>query len=159
MKLKLLLCIVLFLFLIPLVAKVYFAGSSPKAVPEIVTIDVVQKIQVDPYSTSSIRSYILTQFPDAPVMANIASCESQFRQLNKDGSALRGFQNNLDVGVFMVNEYYHKKEATSLGLNLEKLEDNVAFARVLYDRNGTRDWNWSKYPIGKFKGWAQGECS
>lgn len=162
MKSKLLLCILSFLFFVPLIANQFEVPATADNTP---LIQVAQgeitstAASIDLYSTSSIKAYILSQFPNAPVMADIASCESHFRQLNYDGSVLIGKQNSDDTGVFMINKKYHLKEATSLGLNLDIFVDNVAFAKVLYERNGTRDWNWSKYPIGKFQGWAQGECS
>lgn len=44
---------------------------------------------------------------DRPLMVEISRCESQFRQYEKDGSVLRGRVNNMDVGIFQINEYYH----------------------------------------------------
>jgi hypothetical protein len=161
MKSKLLLCILSFLFLVPLLANQYevrpnMAGSTP-----VVLVSEVTPIaaSVDVYSTSSIKQYIRNAFPNAPVMSDIASCESRFRQFNLDGSVYRGRANPHDIGLLQINETYHLEEATKLGMDIYTLDGNVAFAKVLYERNGTRDWNWSKEPIGKFQGWAQGECT
>lgn len=126
------------------------AGSTPVAV--VVTIPKVTEIKVNPYSTSSIREYIKKEFPDAPIMVDVASCESRFRQFKSDGSIYLGKENPLDTGVFQINQYYHLEESKKLGMDIFTLEGNVAFARILYDRNGTRDWNWSKFM------WSNGEC-
>lgn len=77
-------------------------------------------------------------------MVDIASCESHFRQLNKDGNILRGEQNPLDVGAFQINEHYHLEAAKKMGLDIETLEGNIKYARYLYDTQGTKPWNWSR---------------
>jgi len=104
------------------------------------------------YSTSTIREAVIKEFGTSSIMIAVASCESHFRQTNKDGSVFRGKQNPKDVGALQINEYYHLADAKKLGLNIHTLEGNIAYARILYDRNGTRDWNWSK-PM-----WSKGEC-
>lgn len=168
MKSKILICIASFLFFIPQLAlensvpPSYMASSTPVIVQATTTktaVPIVPKPKANVYSTSTLKSRILAAFPDAPVMADIASCESRFRQFNTDGSVYRGRANPHDIGLFQINETYHLKEATKLGMDIYTLEGNIAFAKVLYKRNGTRDWNWSKEPIGKFQGWAQGECT
>ena len=49
--------------------------------------------------------------------------------------------NSYDVGVMQINELYHAKEANALGYDLETIDGNVAFARRLYKREGSRPWN------------------
>jgi hypothetical protein len=88
-------------------------------------------------------------FSDIPILAEVASCESHFRQFNKDGSVLRGVQNSQDVGVMQINEKYHLKTADKLGYNLYSLEGNMAYARYLYEKEGTRPWNYSSKCWGK----------
>lgn len=80
-------------------------------------------------------------FQDIPVMVQIARCESTFRHTLADGSVLRGLVDNADLGVMQINTRYHGARATELGLDLKKIEDNMAYARYLYEKQGTRPWN------------------
>ena len=88
-------------------------------------------------------------FSDLPIMAEVASCESNFRQFGKNGDVLRGIENNQDVGVMQINEKYHLETAQKLGLNIYTLEGNMAYGRYLYEREGTRPWNYSSKCWGK----------
>jgi hypothetical protein len=40
-----------------------------------------------------------------------------------------------------INTFYHAAQAAKLGLDLEILEDNMAYARNLYERQGTQPWS------------------
>ena len=94
------------------------------------------------WDEEQIKEKIDEVFPDAPVMREIARCESQFvadaenTTLNKDGST--------DGGVFQLNSI-HDAELERLGFDKWEPEDNIAFARILYERNGLRDWRGSRH--------------
>ena len=83
-------------------------------------------------------------FQDIPIMAEISRCESTFRHTNPDGSVLRGVVDKRDTGVMQINTYYHQDTADKLGLNLEDFYHNMAFARNLYERQGTQPWSASR---------------
>lgn len=109
---------------------------------------------VSPVATQTVQEYVKTYFADEPIMISIARCESRFRQYDKDGSVFRGAINNKDVGIMQINEFYHSAAAAKLGLDLHKLEDNVAYARYLYEKEGTTPWNssspcWGKTQVAK----------
>ncbi len=87
-----------------------------------------------------VRSY----FSDIPVMIQVARCESTFRHTLSDGSVLRGFVDDRDTGVMQINTYYHGDTAERMELNLEDIYDNMAYARALYERQGTQPWSASK---------------
>jgi hypothetical protein len=74
-------------------------------------------------------------------MIQVARCESTFRHTLADGSVLRGKVDGRDTGVMQINTYYHGTTAQKLGLNLEVLEDNLAYARYLYTQQGTQPWS------------------
>lgn len=74
-------------------------------------------------------------------MAEIAWCESRFRHTLEDGSVLEGWMDSADIGVMQINRRYHEERAEALGLNLLDLHDNMAYARYLYERQGTKPWN------------------
>jgi hypothetical protein len=98
----------------------------------------------------NVEIYVRHYFSDVPLLADIAYCESTFRQYDKGGNILRGKVNRSDVGVMQVNEYYHGKTARVLGLDLHTIEGNLAYARYLYKREGARPWMssspcWSKF--------------
>lgn len=84
-----------------------------------------------------VRSY----FSDIPVMIQIARCESTFRHTLPDGTVLRGVVDNADTGVMQINTRYHGETAESLGLDLSVFEDNLAYARYLYEKQGTKPWS------------------
>ena len=92
----------------------------------------------------TVEEIVRREFADAPVMIEIARCESRFRQFDEEGRALRGEVNPQDVGVFQINERYHLEASRRLGMDIFTTRGNVAYARHLYNQNGTRDWGWSK---------------
>lgn len=77
-------------------------------------------------------------------MIQVARCESTFRHHLADGSVLRGRVDQRDTGVMQINTYYHGATAERLGLNLEDIEDNMAYARYLYERQGVQPWSASQ---------------
>lgn len=97
----------------------------------------------------NVERFIADYFADIPVMARIAYCESRNRHLNKSGQILKGEVTPLDRGVMQINLYFHQETATELGLDLHDLDDNVAYARYLYEKQGAKPWMasskcWSK---------------
>lgn len=93
-----------------------------------------------PSTEEAVRAY----FSDIPIMAEIAGCESGFRQFDAAGQVLRGKVNPRDTGVFQINLDYHAHEAQRLGTDLSALDGNLRFARYLYESKGTGPWGASK---------------
>jgi len=85
---------------------------------------------------------IKPEIPD--ILKKIAFCESGNKQFNSDGSVLRGKQNSRDVGKWQINEFYHLANAQKIGIDIYTEAGNTEYALYLYNKNGTRDWNWSK---------------
>jgi len=105
-------------------------------------------------AAQTVEQYVREYFAGAPIMAEVARCESRFKQFDNDGSIHRGVVNNKDLGVMQVNEYYHGKTADKLGLDLYSIQGNVAYAKYLYEKEGTRPWAssspcWSKSKVAK----------
>lgn len=109
------------------------ASSEPKEI----TSDAYQPI-TDP---ANVKRFVQDYFSDIPVMQKIAECESHFRQFGSNGAVKRGEKNHYDVGVMQINELYHSEDASELGINIYTIDGNVAFARHLYERFGTKPWN------------------
>lgn len=90
---------------------------------------------------SNTEARVREYFKDIPIMIQVARCESTFRHTLEDGSVLKGKVDSRDTGVMQINTYYHGTTAVQLGLDLEVLEDNMAYARHLYERQGTQPWS------------------
>jgi hypothetical protein len=91
----------------------------------------------DGHTEAVVREY----FKDIPIMIQVARCESTFRHTLADGSVLRGVVDSADTGVMQINKRYHERTAAAMGLDLEDLADNLAYARHLYEEQGTQPWN------------------
>ncbi len=74
-------------------------------------------------------------------MVSIARCESTFRHTLEDGSVVRGKVDGADTGVMQINRRYHEERAEELGYNLKDFYGNLAYARNLYEAQGTQPWN------------------
>jgi hypothetical protein len=92
-------------------------------------------------SMNDTESIVRSYFSDIPVLIQIARCESTFRHTLADGSVLQGKVDPADTGVMQINRRYHGADATELGLDLNNLLDNLAYARHLYEKQGTKPWS------------------
>jgi hypothetical protein len=94
--------------------------------------------------SQTVEEYIREYFADEPIMAEIAKCESQFRQFGKNGKVIQNPDSSA-VGVFQIMSSIHADFADDkLGLDVYSLQGNAAYARYIYDRQGTRPWDASK---------------
>lgn len=96
-------------------------------------------------------------FKDRPVLVDIARCESNFTHLNPDGSILRGRKNPRDVGIMQINQDWHDARSIKLGFNIMNLEDNMAYAKYLYDHEGPQPWKsssdcWRRLKVNPHRG-------
>lgn len=100
-------------------------------------------------AAQTVEQYVESQFADTPVMVKIASCESHFKQFDTDGTVLQNGHSSA-VGVFQIMASVHKDLASkNLGLDIYSLEGNVAYAKALYEDQGTTPWAASKACWGK----------
>lgn len=82
-----------------------------------------------------VKEEILKVFPDAPIMVDVARCESNLNpKADRDG---------IDGGLFQINQI-HQRELDKLGLDRYDLQDNLTYARILYDKSGLAPWYMSK---------------
>lgn len=117
---------------------VLVAQAEEKEVPARVVVD-----------SASIEHEVRAYFADIPLLAEVAWCESRFVQTDPTtGEVKRGHLNSSDLGVMQINEYYHGAEARRMGLDLHTLRGNLAYARYLYEREGTRPWSASEFCWG-----------
>ncbi len=96
------------------------------------------------YSTmpvaQTVEEYVRDYFADIPVMIEIADCESQFRQYGKNGSVLKNSAGSSAIGMFQIMASIHEPVADKLGLDLNTMQGNAAYARYLYEKSGTKPW-------------------
>lgn len=83
---------------------------------------------------------VRSAFADAPVMIAIARCESKFTQFGKGGTALHGGMGGKMIGIFQVYGDIHADYANARGMDVYTTEGNIAYARYLYEREGTKPW-------------------
>ena len=85
------------------------------------------------------------------MLVHIAWCESRDRHFDDDGNVLRGKKNPQDIGRYQINLYWHQKDAEKMGLDIFDEKDNETYAIHLYNTQGTKPWNWSKWCWGQYK--------
>lgn len=130
--------------------------------PNIIQLPVSQKAEVkvevkaeadisNATSTEDIRRITKEYFKDTPILAEIARCESTYRQFSSEGVPLRGIVNRADVGVMQINEKYHLSRSKKLGIDINTLEGNLKYGALLYKEQGSRPWSASKPCWGKYE--------
>lgn len=136
-----------------LVSSMYGAGSIPADTAHAQSLTTTSNPNTASVIVSTdrkaIEQYIRENFADTPILAEIARCESEFRQFDKNGQVVRGRVDNADVGVMQINERYHLATAKKLGINIHTIEGNMAYAKYLYEKSGSRPWDASKPCWGK----------
>jgi hypothetical protein len=103
-----------------------------------ISINTTDPIMTD--SQKAVQQKAIAYFKDEPILVAIAGCESSYRQVDENGYIVRGKVNKGDIGVMQINEYYHADKAKELGDNLKTLNGNMAYAKYLYEREGTKPW-------------------
>lgn len=98
----------------------------------------------------NVERFLKDYFADIPLMTKIAKCESHNRHYDSTGAVLKGEKTPLDRGVMQINLYYHGETAKKLGIDLNTIDGNVAYARYLYEKSGAQPWMssspcWSKF--------------
>lgn len=111
--------------------------------------------KVETKKRMTVEEYVRNYFSDVPVMIEIAKCESQFRQHDKNGEVLRGEENNLDRGVMQINEYFHDENSDKLGYDILTLEGNTAYARYLFEKYGVKPWKSSSKCWGRTAAYSE----
>ncbi|MBX4206448.1 hypothetical protein KW784_01545 [Candidatus Parcubacteria bacterium] len=131
------------------------ALSGPTvSAPVVETKPLIHEVRSEDYEPitdpKNVEKFLKDYFSDIPLLARIGACESHNRQYNSKGGVLRGEKNSYDRGVMQINLLYHEETADKMGLDLTKIDDNVAFARYLYEKYGAKPWMssspcWSKF--------------
>jgi len=89
---------------------------------------------------AGIEAAVQAAFAEAPVMVAVAKCESRYRQFSAEGVVLRGGTNKGYIGIFQIGERLHLAPAAKLGMDINTIEGNIAYARHMYDAQGSVPW-------------------
>ncbi len=92
----------------------------------------------------TLEAYVRAYFKNTPELAEIAKCESNFRQYDDKGAILKGTVDKDDIGIMQINKYYNGDNAEKLGYDIYTIKGNLAYAKVLYDKFGTDPWQSSQ---------------
>lgn len=82
--------------------------------------------------SASVEDLVRAAFSDAPIMVEIARCESRLRQFNADGTVLMGGMGGRFVGIFQEHISW-ERIAQRDGYSIYTVEGNIRMARWLYD--------------------------
>lgn len=96
-----------------------------------------------------VKHLIEKEFGTGTPMLKVAYCESKYKQFNKNGSVHRGKVNDLDAGIFQINEKYWLKESKKLGLDIHTIEGNIKMAKHIKEKQGMNAWKPSKNCWGR----------
>lgn len=112
------------------------ATTSPAVISELVDHPVEDRSGED-WTREEIVAEIRAAFPEDSEMAlAIARCESNLKPTAHNTSNQNGSE---DASIFQINSIHHPRMA-ELGLDPWDVEDNVKFARVLYEESGWQPW-------------------
>jgi hypothetical protein len=103
-------------------------------------------------TNDGVEARVRQYFADAPIMIEIARCESGFREFGPSGQPLNGGSGGM-IGIFQINAAVHSAYAKSLGLDIDTVEGNIGYARLLYAEDGTSPW------LASISCWGSGSSS
>jgi hypothetical protein len=102
-----------------------------------------QEIQPEP-QPQSVEEKIEQAFGEhADVMKRIALCESGMKQHWDNGEPI--ISPTRDGGIFQINFSAHLETTKKMGLDVINSEDdNIAYAKYLFEQSGTQPWYMSR---------------
>ena len=98
-----------------------------------------KQLEIVDHLENPIKKVTFSDFPLA--MQKIFLCESGGRHDYRGNVIISKTE---DIGIAQINKPIHNKTATSLGLNLYNVSDNLSYAYWLWQREGTAPWTCSK---------------
>lgn len=98
--------------------------------------------------SSSIKQTIIAFFPNAPIMVQVAKCESELRHRTKSGALLPNQGGGSARGTFQVLMRIHAPEMRKMGLNPDNDRDYMVYVKHLYDTFGLTPWQPSRHCWG-----------
>jgi hypothetical protein len=123
-----------------------FAAFTISAQPHLLSI---QSAWADLTSTDEVkyvREVVEVEEEPAVILEKIARCESGGTQFKKDGTLIKRVNNDgsIDFGKYQINDKRHEHIAAKLGMNIYTEEGNEAYAKYLFNQQGSEPWFPSK---------------
>ncbi len=121
--------------------------ASTIAGPALMSIQVSTTTDTGATTTLSLKdfktleAYVRAYYKNTPELAEIAGCESNFRQYDSKGAILKGIVDKDDIGIMQINKYYNGDNAEKLGYDIYTIEGNLAYAKILYKKYGNDPWS------------------
>lgn len=131
----------------------YVEASKPIVIEQPQRVEEIKKkfepdfILEKHWTEERIKEEIRNTFPERPnTFVRIAGCESSGDPEHIDSSkrAFNPTNGSNDTGIFQLSQLYHGKRMKELHLDPWDVEDNIKFARMLYEENGLDPWTASK---------------
>ena len=120
---------------------VYIAEAKTKSLAS--SFLMVDKVpEIPPSIIAQAEESIGEQIP--AILNRIAFCESSGKHFDENGKIIKGKQNPNDIGKYQINMFYHYETAMKLGYDIFTEEGNEKYALWLYQKNGVKDWEYSK---------------
>lgn len=114
--------------------------TSTSTTTVVATTSTTTQVVKPVHNAKEVEVQVRDYFKDTPVMVDIARCESKFRQYTDGGNVFMGGYGGGMVGIFQIYRDVHKNAASALGLDINTIEGNLAYARHLYRQSGTGPW-------------------
>jgi len=131
-----------------LMSSVFGSGQAESQVASIAKIETASDANnsltitvSDTIDPKKMEIYLRDEFAETPLLVEIARCESNFKQFDPDGNLIKGRVDPADIGVMQINTRYHAETAAKLGHDLKSVEGNIAYAKYLYAKEGSKPWN------------------
>ena len=118
----------------------------------------VQQLAAPLPQAQTVKEYVQEYFADEPILADIAGCESQFRQFDKNGNVLQN-PNSSAIGIMQIMASVHSDTASQLGLDPTTIQGNLAYAKYLYEKEGTKPWDSSKACWSKSQDYKEAQAA
>lgn len=112
-------------------------------------IDNALNKKINGSNIGDMEAFVRAYYASTPILAEIAKCESHFRQFNPDGSVLHGSSVWSDTGIMQINSFYQGAKAIDKNLDINTVTGNLAYGWYLYQKEGTTPWASSKKCWGK----------
>ncbi len=98
--------------------------------------------------SSNIKRTIVAYFPDAPIMVEVARCESGLRHRTESGALLQNTKGGSASGTFQVLMRIHRSEMLKMGLDPNNDADYMTYVKYLFDTFGLKPWRPSRHCWG-----------
>ena len=114
-----------------------------------VEVVAVEKVEAEYNKDIWIRTLAYLYGVEEVGARKIMECESSMyseavnRNLREDGSTW-----SIDVGPWQINDYYHEKQALSMGLDIYDEKDNIEYGFWLFSIEGAGPWSASRHCHG-----------